>query len=79
MPTYEFTLVLADEITTDTADAIYAICDDATSSRSNGVEYVAFDRQAESLESAIRSAVADVQKAGCIVKHTIVESPKPVT
>ena len=34
--------------------------------------------EAESLESAIRSAVADVQKAGCTVKHTIVESPEPV-
>jgi hypothetical protein len=44
----------------------------------DGVAAVTFDREAESLESAIRSAVADVQKAGCMVKHTIVEHPEPV-
>ena len=78
---YHFTVVLAncDVMTPDLTEALYSAgCDDGTPWSGNGVAAVTFDREAESLESAICSAVADVQKAGCIVKHTIVESPEPV-
>lgn len=78
---YHFTVVLAncDVMTPDLTEALYtAGCDDGTPWSGNGVAVVTFDREAQSLESAIRSAVADVQKAGCAVKHTIVESPEPV-
>jgi hypothetical protein len=78
---YHFTVVLAnrDVMTPDLTEALYtAGCDDGTPWSGNGMAAVTFDREAQSLESAIRSAVADVQKAGCIVKHTIVESPEPV-
>jgi hypothetical protein len=78
---YHFTVVLAnyDVMTPDLTEALYAAgCDDGTPWSGNGVAAVTFDREAPSLEAAIRSAVADVQKAGCIVKHTIVESPEPV-
>ena len=78
---YHFTVVLAncDTMTPDLTEALYAAgCDDSTPWSGNGVAAVTFDREAESLESAIRSAVADVQEAGCTVKHTIVESPEPV-
>ncbi len=78
---YHFTVVLADcdVMTREFTEALYAAgCDDGTPWSGNGVAAVTFDRDAQSLESAIRSAVADVQKAGCAVKHTIVESPEPV-
>ena len=79
---YHFTIVLAncDAMTPELTEALYvAGCDDGTPWSGNGTAAVTFDREAESLELAIRAAVADVQKAGCTVKHTIVESPEPVT
>jgi hypothetical protein len=78
---YHFTVVLADcdTMTPDLTEALHeAGCDDGTPWSGNGMAVVTFDRDAESLDSAIRSAVADVQKAGCTVKHAIVESPEPV-
>jgi len=78
---YHFTVVLAncDVMTPDLTKSLYvAGCDDSTPWSGNGMAAVTFDREAQSLESAIRSAVADVQKAGCTVKHTIVESLEPV-
>jgi hypothetical protein len=39
---------------------------------------VTFDRDADCLESAIRSAVADVQKAGCTVRRVEIESDSPL-
>lgn len=72
MATYEFTLILADEpeLTDDVCEALAAAgCDDGTIGQLCGVPQIAFDREAESLEAAIRSAIADVQKAGCRVKR----------
>jgi hypothetical protein len=37
-----------------------------------------FHREADCLESAIRSAVADVQKAGCVVKRVQIEQDSPL-
>jgi hypothetical protein len=79
---YHFTVVLANHhvMTPELTEALFtAGCDDGTPWSGNGVAVVTFDREAPSLEAAIRSAVAGVQKAGCTVKHTIVESPEPVT
>ena len=70
MPTYDFQLVLANvkEITEETADALYdAGCDDGTPFSSQGVVSVGFSREANSLEEAIRSAIANVNKAGFVV------------
>ena len=66
MATYEFSLVLkAAEITNEDCDALYqAGCDDGTVVTREGVTYIAFDREAESLEEAIRSASANVRAAG---------------
>ncbi len=68
MQTYTFTLVLRDqtEMTEDLAETLAAAgCDDGLAGSSDGVAAVIFDREAESLEQAVRSAIADVQKAGC--------------
>ena len=67
MKTYEFDVVLRNvsEVTDDLAEALFqAGCDDATFTSQNGRTWVHFDREAQSLEEAIRSAVANIQAAG---------------
>ena len=66
---YRFAVILRglDVIDDNLADSLYeAGCDDGSPFSSCGVAAVGFDREADCLESAIRSAVADVQKAGCV-------------
>lgn len=68
MQAYTFTVILGDhsEMTEELAEALAAAgCDDGLAGSSGGVVAVMFDREAESLEQAVRSAIADVQKAGC--------------
>ena len=58
MQTYAFTVHTTNETDSAIVDAIYGICDDASATSENGGRLaVAFDREAESLEKAIRSAV----------------------
>src|SRR6266511_1563271 len=60
MKTYEFDVLLKDvaEITDEQADAIFAAgCDDGTPTCCNGLAWVHFDRDASSLEDAIRAAI----------------------
>ncbi len=66
MKTYEFSLVLTvSQVTDDDCDALYeAGCDDGTVVTRDGVTHIAFDREAESLEEAIRSATTQVRGAG---------------
>ncbi len=67
MKIYEFDVVLSDveELADDQADALFrAGCDDGTPVSSCGVTWVHFDREATSLEEAIRSAIAQVRSAG---------------
>lgn len=62
---YSFTLLLAgfDEITSELEDAVYeAGCSDALLGIHAGNPYLAFDREAESLEEAIKSAIKAVEK-----------------
>lgn len=64
--TYGFSIVLTVSTLTDAeCDALYeAGCDDGTIVSRKGVAFIAFDRKAESLEQAIRSATANVRAAG---------------
>ena len=65
MPVHHFTLIVEgiDLQAEPTIDALFeAGCDDATVGRVDGVQYVDFDREAESLGEAIISAVRDVEK-----------------
>jgi hypothetical protein len=76
MNTYEFVVTLANgtEHTDALVEALYeAGCDDGSVWSSAGVVQIGFTRQADSLESAIRSAIADVQKAGCAVARLEME------
>ena len=76
MTTWEFTVMLAgvDEITPELAEALYeAGCDDGTVGSSCGIATVSFAREASSLEQAIRSAIADIQRAGGRVECVQIE------
>ena len=70
MRTYRFTVILAevDVMTEAMADDLYeAGCSDGSPFSGNGMAAVGFDREAVSLEEAIRSAARDVEKAGLTV------------
>jgi hypothetical protein len=70
MKSYEFDVYLKNvvEISDELADRLFAAgCTDGTPVSCAGAAWVHFDREASSLEEAIRSAVAQVQAAGCSV------------
>jgi hypothetical protein len=70
MKVHAFDVVLKDtsEITEIQADALFAAgCDDGTPVSRDGMAWGHFDREAASLEAAIRSAVEQVQTAGLSV------------
>ncbi len=72
MPTFDFQLVLGDVelMTEEIANALFdAGCDDGTPFSSQGMAAIGFTREANSLEEAIRSAIADVNKAGFVVSR----------
>jgi hypothetical protein len=77
MKTYEFTLVLdgVDLMTEKIANDLYdAGCSDGSPFSGEGVAAIGFDREAQSLEDAIKSAVADVEKAGLSVARVEIGS-----
>ena len=78
---YEFSLILKQgtTITEELAEKLFdAGCDDGTPGTFCGTPYISFHREADSLESAIRSAVADVHKAGCVVERVQIEHDSPL-
>lgn len=67
MTQYEFTVILqgSPDLTEEMADALFAAgCDDGTPGSCHGVFSIDFHREANSLEEAIRSAMADIRMAG---------------
>ena len=65
MPNYQFTLIIeGPDLQADAIiDALFeAGCDNALVGRTDGVQYLDFDRNAPSLEDAILSAVVDVER-----------------
>jgi hypothetical protein len=77
MRTYDFTLVLSSpaELTDDFADGLFSAgCEDGTPSSAKGVVSVDFARDASDLETAIRSAVANVAAAGGVVDHVEIDA-----
>ena len=69
--TYGFSLVLtAPALSAEECETLYeAGCADGTIVTRNRVTFIAFDRKADSLEQAIRSATANVRTAGLEVKR----------
>ncbi len=65
MAVYHFTLIVeGPDLQTDTAiNALFdAGCDDALVGRADGIQYVDFDRDGPNPETAILSAIADVER-----------------
>jgi hypothetical protein len=65
--TYEFDVILKDlsEVSDEQADRLFAAgCDEGSPASCDGVAWIHFDKEATSLEEAIRSAVAQIQTAG---------------
>ena len=77
MKIHEFTLILTTDPSDAKADKLYSICTDGTLSTVAGVARIDFHREAESLEEAMRSALADVRAAGLRAKRVEME-PKAV-
>jgi hypothetical protein len=75
---HEFALILArPEESEEDAERLYeAGCVDGSISTCDGVTRIDFHREAESLEAAIRSAVADVNRGGFQVARIQIDSPE---
>ena len=74
---WRFTLILEGplELTEDIADELFqAGCDDGTPGVCAGVFSIDFHREANSLEEAIRSAIADVKSANYGVERVEIET-----
>ena len=77
MKTYEFTVVLAgvDVMTDDMANDLYeAGCSDGSPFSGDGIAAIGFDREAVSLEVAIKSAITDIETAGLTVARVEIGS-----
>lgn len=64
MREHEFMIVLSSEPNDDQADNLYAFFSDGTITTIAGISQIHFHREADSLETAIRSAIGDVRSAG---------------
>ncbi len=76
MRSHDFTLILndVDVMDEDLSNQLYeAGCDDGSPYSSQGVAGIRFHREAESLESAIRSAISYIQKTGLTVARLIMD------
>lgn len=73
MKTHEFTVVLTKSLTENQIDPLYGSVDDGGYCERLGVAMVQFDRDAASLEDAIRSAVADLQLADLEIERVEIE------
>lgn len=65
MPTHRFTLIVEgpDLQAERSIGALFrAGCNDATVGRTDGAQYIEFDREAKSFSQAVLSAVQDVEK-----------------
>jgi hypothetical protein len=72
---YEFSLILAAaDVTDEEADKLYeAGCDDGSILSRGDVTMVQFDREAQTLDEALASAIRDVESAGLQVARVEIE------
>jgi hypothetical protein len=82
MKTYAFDVFLKDtaEINDNKADALFAAgCDDGTPTCCHGQAWIHFDREAGSLEQAIRTAISQVQSVGFVVSKVELDAEAAVS
>ncbi len=82
MKTFVFTLIIetVPVLTEQLEDALFeAGCDDALLSFRNGIAYLDFDRESESLEKAVLSAIIQVENTGLKLSVKRVEPSDLVT
>jgi hypothetical protein len=73
MKVHEFTLILTAEPNEEESDRLYGILNDGTLATVVDVPQIRFHREAPSLEEALRSAIANVRKAGFDVDRIEIE------
>ena len=81
MQAFTFTLMVEgpDLQTDELVDALYeAGCDDALVGRSDGVQFLDFDREADSVGEAVLSAVADVESVEGLSVSRIADADRVV-
>ena len=64
MKVQKFTLIIAPDPTEEEADKLYGIIDDGTLATIANIPQIHFHREATTMDSAIRSAIADVTSLG---------------
>ncbi len=76
MQIYEFTVQLKDPFDNEAlADTIYGKCDDCTiGSDQSGRMLAAFDREAETLDSAVGSALQELAACGAVALQVTLET-----
>lgn len=77
MKSYSFTLIIAGvaEITPELADALYsATKGDIEMNQRDGIVFLEFEREASTLQAAVKSAIRDVEAANVGVRVVRVES-----
>lgn len=80
MSVHHFTLIVdgPDIQSGAVIDALYeAGCDDALIGRTDGIQYVEFDREAKGLVEAVLSAVADIERVDGVKVVRIAGEPEP--
>jgi hypothetical protein len=73
---WRFTAYIRDleEFSDVLADTLYGRCPDSTLSSCDGRSKIGFDREADTLQSAIRSALNDINAAGLTVESVEIEA-----
>lgn len=71
---YTFSLILIGDVSDEGADKLYeAGCDDGSILSRDNVTMIQFDRESETLDSALNSAIRDVEQAGFDVARVEIE------
>ncbi len=74
MKLYNFTITIEESIDNlDVLDAFYGKLQDASVASGDGRTYIHFDREADSLDDALHSAIADLLSEGWHVRKISVE------
>lgn len=73
MTEYWFTIEV-DGASDESGGRLYEICDDATFGRQGEKWFADFTRESASLESALRSAMKDIEKAGLKAVRYVIEA-----